>query len=67
MSTHNICFHGEIKKISAFFRMKKAPYLLLCVQYSFIAKSLLSVSVERMCTSAGWRLRGLSLPRKKCG
>ena len=23
MSTHNICFHGEIRKISAFFRRKK--------------------------------------------
>ena len=30
MSTHNICFRGEVRKISAFFRMKKAPYLLLC-------------------------------------
>ena len=31
MSTHNICFRGEIRKISAFFQMKKAPYLLLWV------------------------------------
>ena len=31
MSPHNICFHGEIRKISAFFRRKKkTPYLLLC-------------------------------------
>ena len=30
MSTHNICFRREIRKISAFFQMKKAPYLLLC-------------------------------------
>ena len=28
---HNICFREEIRKIPAFFRMKKAPYLLLCV------------------------------------
>ena len=30
MSTHNICFRGEIRKISAFLDEKKAPYLLLC-------------------------------------
>ena len=30
MSTHNICFCREIRKISAFFQMRKAPYLLLC-------------------------------------
>ena len=30
MRTHNICFRGEIRKISAFFRMKKVPCLLLC-------------------------------------
>ena len=30
MSPHNICFHGEIRKISAFFQTKKTPYLLLC-------------------------------------
>ena len=30
MSTHNICFCGEIRKISAFFGLKKVPYLLLC-------------------------------------
>ena len=27
---HNICFCGEIRKISAFFERKKVPYLLLC-------------------------------------
>ena len=27
MSTHNICFHGEIRKISMLFGWKKAPYL----------------------------------------
>ena len=31
MSTHNVCFRGEIRKISAFFDEKKAPYLLLCI------------------------------------
>ena len=31
---HNTCFRGEIRKISAFFRMKKAPYLLLCEEYT---------------------------------
>ena len=25
MSTHNICFHGEIRKIAAFFGWKKHP------------------------------------------
>ena len=25
MSTHNICFHGEIRKISFFFSLKKHP------------------------------------------
>ena len=30
MSTHNICFCLEIRKISAFFLMKNVPYLLLC-------------------------------------
>ena len=29
MSTHNICFRSEIRKISAFLDEKKAPYLLL--------------------------------------
>ena len=29
MSTYNICFRGEIRKISAFFGWKKVPYLLL--------------------------------------
>ena len=28
---HNICFCGEIRKISAFFGWKKVPYLLLCL------------------------------------
>ena len=31
MSTHNICFCREIKDLSIF-RMKKAPYLLLCMK-----------------------------------
>ena len=30
MSTHNICFHGEIRKISAFFQMKKV--LISCYE-----------------------------------
>ena len=29
MSTYNICFHWEIRKISAVFGWKKVPYLLL--------------------------------------
>ena len=29
MSTHNICFHWEIRKVSAVFGWKKVPYLLL--------------------------------------
>ena len=31
MSTHNICFHGEIRKISAFFGWKKR--LICCYDY----------------------------------
>ena len=30
MSTHNICFRREIRKISVIFCLKKAPYLDLC-------------------------------------
>ena len=33
MSTHNICFGEEIRKISAFFQKKKASYLLLWLRY----------------------------------
>ena len=36
MSTYNICFRGVIRKISDFFCMKKAPYLLLCERRSFL-------------------------------
>ena len=32
-----------------------------------IQEGQLSISVERMCTSTGKPLRGLSLPRKNCG
>ena len=35
MSTHIICFRGEIRKLSAFFDEKKAPYLLLCDRCAF--------------------------------
>ena len=31
MSTHNICFFLRNKKAISIFRMKKAPYLLLCI------------------------------------
>ena len=31
MSTHNICFNGEITKDISIFWMKKTPYLLLCL------------------------------------
>ena len=30
MSTHNICFHGEIKIYLHFLVKKKVPYLELC-------------------------------------
>ena len=30
MSTHNIFFHGEIRKILFFFWLKNVPYLKLC-------------------------------------
>ena len=35
MSTHNICFFLRNKKDISIFRMKKAPYLLLCYLYFF--------------------------------
>ena len=34
MSTHNICFHGEIRKISAFFGWKKR--LICCYDYCLL-------------------------------
>ena len=34
MSTHNICFHAEIRKISTIFgQKKKVPYLELCIRF----------------------------------
>ena len=41
MSTHNICFRGEIKRYQHFW-MKKAPYMLLC---------RLSCHNMKLCTS----------------
>ena len=46
MSTHNICFRGEIRKISAFFRMKKAPiccygyiaFIVCCIAFTEIVQ-----------------------------
>ena len=32
--THNICFHGEIRKVSLFFRCKEEPYLELSMMSS---------------------------------
>ena len=50
MSTHNICFREEIRKISIF-RMKKAPYLLLCGHCS--NGSLISVVINSELLTTG--------------
>ena len=37
MSTHNICFHGEIRKLSAFFGLKKRPICCYDLSVKFAA------------------------------
>ena len=51
MSTHNICFRWEIRKISAFFRWKKR--LICCYAFSYVAalmfrKALLNFPHQNM-------------------
>ena len=44
MSTHNVCFYGEIRKISTIFWLKKLPSLELWVNMLIgLQKDLLSV------------------------
>ena len=40
MSTHNMCFHAEIRKISVLFVRKKALYLVLHVQLRLLDYAL---------------------------
>ena len=37
MSTHNICFRGDISKILIPFWLKKVPYQELCISYNKVA------------------------------
>ena len=49
MSTHNICFRGEIRKISAFFWKKKALYLLLCEAQLKMSYLHVSLDLNPVC------------------
>ena len=33
MSTHNICFHGEIRKKYRYISAERSPYLKLCIKH----------------------------------
>ena len=48
MSTHNVCFRREIRKISAFFKMKNVPYLLLCCGTSNENYDIFLISAQKL-------------------
>ena len=48
MSTHKICFHGEIRKISILLDREKAPVLELCGPVSNQFNSLSETQQEKM-------------------
>ena len=56
MSTHNVCFCGEIRKLSAFFFDEKSALsvaMTSAVFFPLIQEGQLPVSGERMSTSTG--------------
>ena len=66
MSTHNICFRGEIRKISAFFGRKKVPYLLLCLKIMYevcCVRPNMGCSMQKCVLGHMWTAKAeISLP-----
>ena len=57
MSTHNICFHGEIRKISTLFGCEKVFYLELCIRF-FKIQILYQRIVKDLTRLFGWCTAG---------
>ena len=57
MTTHNICFHGEIKKSIDMFLIKKMPYTnkksalygAMCTHWCILTLVLLSPDIPCLC------------------
>ena len=58
MSTHNICFYGEIRKIIPELSPNTPPEQFLCFSFAFLGlvRLLSTVSSESDCRSRGRRL-----------
>ena len=51
----------------SFMKIDYELFSMVILSVPLIQEGQLSVSGKRMCTSTGSPLRGLSMPRKKCG
>ena len=60
MSTHKMCYHGAVRKISIVLVKKKVPYLELCISARYQWVNILTDSCQRQARNILVRVSGTS-------